>query len=462
MQDGRTRVTVVGTRRRAHVAVPSDAPIGEFVSGLADMCRQERRRVLPQAWSLALAGRPAMQLGDSLADRGVVDGQVLYLRDLARDPDAAPIVEDIDEIVSTEVDRLRHDAAPRGLLAVWFGLVWLVGVAAVTGFLHGGSVVGVAGCLVVVGLIMLTIAWGVEQRRVRLPAPLSLAMSLSALPCMTVAGGLLGEVLGGPPFLWIGGLVGANLACLLALAARPGPLIFAIELQLAAAAVIAVVLVLVRATQAQVAASAVISGLAMIGLSKTVAAGLAAWSGRTSGAGATPAEVATEMLTRARHILAVALVGPTVALLVGFPVLALAGSVVSFVLACVGSVAVVVRAYQAAFTGEAVLIGGAGAAGLFAICLRLAELLTGMGTMGGMTLALIGLCLVGGGVAVVALGHAPVRAPADRGSGSGGPPDRRKYVDTLGMLCVIASASLAMGVFGVFGDLVTMGRGIIG
>src|SRR5262245_6574499 len=108
MLDDRSRVTVVGARKRLDVSLPSEAPVGEYVGRLAELCGQDRRRVLPQAWSLSVPGRVSIPLGESLAEQGVTDGEVLYLRDLARDLDAAPVVEDIDEAVAAEADRLRR------------------------------------------------------------------------------------------------------------------------------------------------------------------------------------------------------------------------------------------------------------------------------------------------------------------------------------------------------------------
>jgi len=95
MLDARSRVTVVGTRKRVDVALPTAAPIGEYVAGLAELCGQERRNPLPPAWSLALAGEAALPLDSSLGASGVTDGQILYLRDVARDPDTEPVVEDV-------------------------------------------------------------------------------------------------------------------------------------------------------------------------------------------------------------------------------------------------------------------------------------------------------------------------------------------------------------------------------
>src|SRR5215510_12536199 len=98
--DGRSRITVVGGRKRVDVAVPTATPVGEYATELAQMCGQTRRGIMPPAWSRA--GAPALPLGASLADAGIGDGQVLYLHDVTRDPGDAAEVDDIDEMVIAE------------------------------------------------------------------------------------------------------------------------------------------------------------------------------------------------------------------------------------------------------------------------------------------------------------------------------------------------------------------------
>src|ERR1700729_1328372 len=97
MIDGRSRVTVIGTRKRVDVALPAAAPIGEHSAGLASLCgpAQASPGALPPAWSLAVAGGAPLPLSASLEESGVLDGQVLYLRDLARDPGVHWTAEDI-------------------------------------------------------------------------------------------------------------------------------------------------------------------------------------------------------------------------------------------------------------------------------------------------------------------------------------------------------------------------------
>src|SRR5262245_51964652 len=116
MIDGRSRVTVVGAGKRLDVAVPAGAPIGEYVTKLAEACGHERRGHLPRAWSLHAAGTAPFPLDASLAQSGVTDGQVLYLCDLATDPAAEPVIEDIEELVGAQAQAQRRRSLPRGLV----------------------------------------------------------------------------------------------------------------------------------------------------------------------------------------------------------------------------------------------------------------------------------------------------------------------------------------------------------
>ena len=165
MLDRRSRVTVVGVSTRVDLALPSNTPIGEYVAGLASLCGQARGGAMPPAWSLAAAGTPPIPVGTSLAEAGVIDGQVLYLRDVSRDPGATPLVEDIDELVADEVERQRDRSQPRGLAIMSFGLLWLMMAAAVAALGHGGGLMMPAIVLVVAGMVALAIGWSLHQLR---------------------------------------------------------------------------------------------------------------------------------------------------------------------------------------------------------------------------------------------------------------------------------------------------------
>lgn len=86
MANEHTRVTVVGTYRSVDIALPSLSPLGEYTPRLAEICGQDGSDQLPPVWSLARADTGPFALDTALLQAGVVDGEVLYLYDLAGGP----------------------------------------------------------------------------------------------------------------------------------------------------------------------------------------------------------------------------------------------------------------------------------------------------------------------------------------------------------------------------------------
>src|ERR1700735_90239 len=157
MIDGRSRVTCIGTRKRADVALPAAAPIGEYSAGLAILCGQGQAShgALPPAWSLAVAGGAPLPLSASLEESGVLDGQVLYLRDLARDPGVHWTAEDIPELIATQAEPQRRGAWPPALVVMTFGLAWLAATAGFAFWRHDGGPLTGAAILIAAGLLLL-------------------------------------------------------------------------------------------------------------------------------------------------------------------------------------------------------------------------------------------------------------------------------------------------------------------
>ena len=464
MIDGRSRVTVVGTSKGVDVALPTSAPIGEYSAGLANLCGLELRGSSPPAWSLAVAGAAPFPLSASLAGSGVVDGQVLYLRELTRDPGSDPSFADIDELVADEAGAQRRQSWPRSLVVLAFGLVWLTAAAGFTLAWAGTALIAAAGVTAGAALLMLGTGWALAQRRVLAPVALCVLTALTAVPCLAISGALLGKALVGPGMEWIGAIAGAGAGVLMSLAATPEAVVVLIAMQFGVALVLAPLMVAIHATGPQVAAATVVAMMSVIGLSKTAAAMVTVWSQRDP-APATAASV-TALLIRSRRLLTVLVAGPTIALAVALPVLAFSGNGFGLAMAAVAGVALIVRAQQAGFTDELVPIGGAGLVGLFATAAALVQQLShhrGV-VLDALILVGVGLALVAAGTIGAVMRHGADPAP-DMPAGfpaGAGRPDRRKVVDILGVLCVIATTSLALGVFGVFGQLMETGRGIVG
>jgi hypothetical protein len=332
---------------------------------------------------------------------------------------------------------------------------------------HGGGLIAPAILLVVAGLVGLSSGWVLHELRTPVPRALTMAVTISVLPCLSVAGGLLGQAFAGPRFFWFGIIAGANLAIVMALAAVPDPAIVAMEVPLAVAAGLAAVLHASGADHSSgpVAAAVAVTALALIGVAKPLAGAIAAWSGKLPRDGAALGRATAELLVRARQTVAVLLAGPAVALVVVLPLLALGRDhqPYALALAATAGVALLVRPRRAALTAEIILVGAAGGIGVFAVLAGLAERYL---TSGVAVFALAGAALgiVGCGIAATVLRH-PRVSGRDAEPTLGGPaesPDRFKWVEVIATLCHIACALLAMAVFGVFDDLMSMGRGIIG
>jgi ESX secretion system protein EccD len=454
MQDGRSRVTVVGERKRIDVAVPSAAPIGEYVAGLAELCGQTRRGVMPPAWSLAPAGTPALPLGASLAEAGIADGQVLYLHDVARDLGASPAVDDIDEMVIGEAQRLRDSGLPRGIVVIGLGLAWLTAAAAFL-FMDHRAEIPVAVSLVVGALLLLSTAWALELRRAGVPSAVCLAMSLASLPCLGSAGGLLGHALGGSHFIWLGAVVGCNAGAILTLVATPEAVVFALVLPLTFAGILTPTLLAVEATPGQAAVAVTLVALGLLALARPAAAAITVFVHRarsTSGIG----QVTTEVLIESRQLVAVVVAAPVLALAVALVILAQAGGVFDIALAAVASIALALRARQAIVRLEIALLALGAAVGAFAV---LASVLARVGGVWWTPIIMVGFGLllvgIGSGSTLAADPEHPGGEPVELG------PPRRRTLDTLGITMSVISAPLALGAFGVFDQLIAIGRGIL-
>lgn len=454
MIQGQSRVTVVGTRRRVDVAVPTLAPIGEYSGRLARLCGDDRDPIRPAAWSLALPGDEPFPLGGNLAQLGVLDGQVLYLRDVATEPGAPPVVEDLDELVADQTNAHRRAMPPGGQAVLVGGLAWLTAIAVGLGWRMPGQASVLV--LALAALALLATAWVLSQRGGMTPAPVRRAVAFTAVPCLAVAGGIIGQSAGGPGWRWMGCLIGANVATVMAIAVLPDPFLVAAELNLVAACVVGLLLAGLAAERTEGAAVVAAASVGLFALARYLAAALSAWSHRAVRTPAGAAALAGQFVDRTARLLAVVLAGPALALTVALPALALSGNGFGVALAAILCACLLVRARLAGFTAELVVYLGTGLVGLFSILLGGARLLHVSVAVQALGLTGAGAVVVGVGVAASVFGP-PV--PEEGQSGGVVPrPRKRSRAEVIGVVSAIAVAPLAMGVFGVLGHLVRVGR----
>ena len=182
--DASCRVTVVGSRRRLDVTLPIGVPVADLLWDLVEMLA-ESDGSLPARWALVKVGGHALDPELALSEQGVVQGTMLFLRDITSQ-DPPPAIDDyatgVAVIVDAQGGRWTRTATPE----------LLAGTA--------------AACLAAAGLVLLVSGDG-ESRAMfgllgaTIAAAASLAMSrrlgrrasgglvaLSAMPLWAAAG----------------------------------------------------------------------------------------------------------------------------------------------------------------------------------------------------------------------------------------------------------------------------------
>lgn len=105
--DGLCRVTVVGSRRRADLALPTDVMVADLLAAVVQQVEGiPRSSAAPQAWVLQRLGENPLDPAATLETAGVRDGQQLFLRDRAAATPPA-VFDDVVDAVATTVQSSR-------------------------------------------------------------------------------------------------------------------------------------------------------------------------------------------------------------------------------------------------------------------------------------------------------------------------------------------------------------------
>jgi type VII secretion integral membrane protein EccD len=185
--DERCRITVVGELRSVDLAVPARAPIADYVPALAGMCGQADSDAMPAAWSLAPAeGRP-FEPSQSLEAAGVIDGATLYLRDALQGEFDGPVVADIaEQVAETDDDGIVWNARARAYTTLVLGLLIVLAAACALGAGdHDAPVLGPV--LFAVGVAAAVLAWVAGAKAWPVPGLLRLTMAMAACPLLGLA-----------------------------------------------------------------------------------------------------------------------------------------------------------------------------------------------------------------------------------------------------------------------------------
>ncbi|MFC4033948.1 EsaB/YukD family protein [Streptomyces polygonati] len=385
--DEHCRITVVGERRQVDLAVPAGAPIASYIDTVARMCRQDETDIMPAAWSLATATTEPFAPEWSLAELGIVDGQILYLRDVIVNEFAEPVVRDVGERVTQvaegALDR-RWDAGARTVGVMLLGLGWLVAtlvVLAVRGQVGPDALAGVA---VAAGLLLPALAWTASERRWPVPPGLRMALALCAVPVLALAARTLatmdgaGPAHGPDPAMTSAGLTafalaaGALVGAFLAYVAAPGASTSAVLLAALVAAVTAALLGVVKADGVESAAVVAVVGFGLLTVAPMTVSRLVAFAYRRADP-RTPVQEADDAVAAAvRSATTVLLVwsgGLAAVIATALVILADSGSSYAAALACCLGLALLLRAGSARMAAEVVPVGLAGVIGLFALLL---------------------------------------------------------------------------------------------
>lgn len=450
MNDERCRVTVVGNRRRVDLAVPARAAIAEYTPELTRMCGQEEENdVLPAVWSLALPGERPISPGKSLAESGVVDGATLYLRDVSAGEDDEPVITDLDELVREANEggmrwNTRHRALTlaflgMGLVAAAFGA--LLTLARATGNPYPLAGLGA----LVTGLGTALLAGHATRRAWPLSQPVRLGTALSAVPLLALSAALL-------PF--------AHRAPAVVLCAGAGAVVGALAARLAVNHVLTLTVLALTAVTLLVGgsmvgfginlveASAVAAVLAMEGLriAPVVSGHLVALS-ETPSEGTNSEEVIPELVRRGRRVLAGLSGLLSLVTVVAFAELVMSDNPYATVLTATVAGVLLLNAGQSQFTAAVLPPTATGAVGLTALAFTVPGNLGAPNWAGPLIGLLAGLVMLGTGL---------VRALPD------GEPatERPAWIAGLAGALALASVALALGAFGVFGDLMRMGESL--
>jgi len=97
------RLTLVGTRRRLDLVLPADVPVADYLRDVVTLLDEPFDDPRLRGLALGRLGSEPLPADRSLADAGVVDGDVLYLRDVRR-AEAPSRVEDVIEAVQDRVE----------------------------------------------------------------------------------------------------------------------------------------------------------------------------------------------------------------------------------------------------------------------------------------------------------------------------------------------------------------------
>ncbi|BCY11911.1 EsaB/YukD family protein [Actinoplanes sp. L3-i22] len=456
--DERLRVTVVGARRRVDLTVPARAAIAEYSARLLDLCgTEEDDGALPPVWSLAPAGIRPYPPSASLAEAGVADGAVLYLRDHAAGELDEPSITDIVELVDTASrSRRGWDARLGAGVMLTSGLGALVaGLAA----LSAGRAPAPLFLLVALaaGVASAVLARRADRRAWPLPGFAVTALALAAVPLLALAPTFLPATRTNPGTALIGLGCGAVLGALTARLALPRLITTVLVAGGLLALSATVMLVLTHAGRNDAAAAVALLALGLLELAPSLAGHLVASA--EPPAGRTGTDEIEALVGRGRLVLAGIVLGCGAVLVGCVVLLALSGDPYAIAMATALGLILLLRAGRLIVVPARLGMLLAGGAALVATALLGGDDLAGRlglagsaAAAGGPLLAVVtGLSVAGSGLA------GAFRAAAEGADADELANEPAGWTGTVAGLLTTLCVPLALGVFGVFALLFAAG-----
>jgi hypothetical protein len=426
------RVTVVGRSRRLDADLPDSIPVVELLGDVVGMLGENTNGAAVE-WGLLKVGGARLDGEVSLADQGVGDGTMLFLRDVTSAP-AAPAIDDFAGRVAAMVDaqKGRWSAAMVPDLIAWIAAgCFAAGGLAV---LAGGDASGraTAGIL---GVVASGLAAFALVRVARRPAAAA-AVMLGALPAWVAAGaGIAGLAGANFPTAAAAGLAGAAIGALAILAIVGGVAMAPVNAVFDATSVPAVVIGITAGFGGgllQAAALLVVLELALLAMMPWQAARMVRAERLNEG----------RTVTSASRVASAAVIVAACAVLVSSPSWWARGLVIAT------AISVALRARHYRFTREVVPLLVAGVVSAFLLELPLAAWLA-IGVRDAAGLAFLGIAdavVLAGGAVLVRRWSMPASVT--------------RWLRPLELLAVAATVPLALGVLGLYDAVVHYARGL--
>ncbi|THA75118.1 type VII secretion integral membrane protein EccD [Streptomyces sp. A0592] len=435
-----SRVTLIGERRRADMVLPSDTPIGQLLPDILQLL-DDRAASRPLTRQLIAADGSALPHDSTLATAGIADGAVLRLvRSHSAPP--APVVHDVTDLVSDDLDLQAwrwRPAARRGSAGV--ATVAFTVTAALLAR-HEFALDSLAGALAVVTLLLM-VAGAAVSRIGQGNRGLATALLLAAGGLGVLAAWTAADAYDWPGTARLAAVAGA-LVLTLALLGHCSPLGRGGLFGAVATAVITALWEAVAAVQsdpARLGAVMALVSVVLLGLLPRLAlmaSGLTALDDRRSGGASVSRHEVGNALAATHRGLALATIVTAISAAAAGWLLTLADKPSVWTVALPSLVAVVLLSRARAFPLVAEVVALMAAAALLVV--RLVVLWTGHdGGAGPLAVLVVAALLPLLVLAVQPPDHVQVRL--------------RRTADLIESVGMVGLFPLAVGVFGVYGQL---------